>query len=69
MNKERFTFVCNEANGGRDAFVVHASQEEGRVQSCSSSHMVVETSSGARRCWDFGEVEELMRDREEFPFR
>jgi hypothetical protein len=70
MNKERFTFVCNEAEEGRDAFVAHPiSDEEGRVKSCSLSHVVVETSAGAQRCWDFNEVEEVRREKDEFPYR
>lgn len=70
MNKERFTFVCNEAEEGRDAFVTHPdSDEEGRVRSCALSHVVVETSTGAQRCWDFSEVEEMQREKDEFPYR
>jgi len=70
MNKERFTFVCNETEEGRDAFVANLiHDEEGRVKSCSLSHVVVETSAGAQRCWDFSEVEEIAREKDEFPYR
>ena len=70
MNKDRFTFVCNEAEEGRDAFVSHPqSDEEGRVTRCAMTHVMVETSTGAQRCWDFDEVRELGREKDEFPYR
>ncbi len=70
MKKDRFTFVCSEAEEGRDAFVAHSeSQEEGRVMSCSTDHIVVKTSEGNNRCWDFHECEELSRTKEEWPWR
>ncbi len=70
MKKERFTFVCSEAEEGRDAFVNHSSSsEEGRVMSCSTDHIVVKTSEGSNRCWDYRECEELSRSKEEFPWR
>jgi hypothetical protein len=70
MNKERFTFVCNEAEGGRDAFVLNSTiGEEGRVESCAMEHLVVETNSGGKRCWDYREVEEMSRSTSEFPYR
>jgi hypothetical protein len=70
MKKERFQFVCNESNEGRDAFVVHeAYREEGRVMSCSTDHVVVLTSDGKNRCWDFQDCTELSRSAEEWPWR
>lgn len=70
MKKERFQFVCNESNEGRDAFVIHETmQEEGRVISCSADHVVVETSEGKNRCWDFRECAEMSRSAEEWPWR
>lgn len=70
MKKERFDFVCQDAEAGIDAFVQHpSSMEEGRVISCSMSHLLVETSAGANRCWDFSECEELSRSKEEWPYR
>lgn len=70
MKKERFQFVCNESNEGRDAFVVHeANREEGRVMSCSTNHVVVRTSEGKSRCWDFHDCAELSRSAEEWPWR
>lgn len=70
MKKDRFTFVCQESESGRDAFVSHpASQEEGRVLSCAMDHMTVETSEGQKRCWDFHECEEMGRSAGEWPRR
>ena len=70
MNKERFTFVCSEAEAGRDAFVANpASEEEGYVRSCSLEHLLVKTSEGKDRCWDFRSCEELSRSKEEWPWR
>ncbi|BCR04576.1 hypothetical protein DESUT3_16450 [Desulfuromonas versatilis] len=70
MKKERFRFICSEAEEGRDAFVAHSpSSEEGRVLNCSMDHVVVKTSEGKNRCWDFHECNELSRTKEEFPWR
>ncbi len=70
MKKERFDFVCQDAEAGMDAFVKHpSSDEEGRVKSCGKDHMIVETSDGQERCWDFHECEELTRRKEEWPWR
>ena len=70
MRKERFDFVCSEAEEGRDAFVTHpGSSEEGRVESCSMDHVTVQTSSGTMRCWDYAECEEIARGKGEWPRR
>ena len=70
MEKERFQFVCNESEEGRDAFVANpATQEEGRVLECSLDHIVVETSSGENRCWDYHQCEEMARSKGEWPWR
>ena len=72
MKKDRFIFVCQEAEGGRDAFVTHPStKEEGEVVSClsDSNHIVVETPDGSKRCWDYSECDELTRSSEEWPRR
>ncbi len=70
MKKDRFTFICSENQEGRDAFVTHpASKEEGLVMSCSPDHIVVKTSDGKNRCWDYQECEEMSRSKEEFPWR
>ncbi len=70
MKKDRFQFVCNESNEGRDAFVIHEnSHEEGLVMSCSTDHVVVRTSDGKNRCWDYRECTEMNRNAEEWPYR
>lgn len=70
MKKERFQFVCNESSEGRDAFVVNAAMgEEGRVINCAADHVVVKTSEGKNRCWDFHECAEMSRSLEEWPWR
>ncbi|KIH76423.1 hypothetical protein SAMN05660860_01487 [Geoalkalibacter ferrihydriticus] len=70
MRKERFDYLCQEAQSGNDAFASHpGNHEEGRVLSCSPDHLVVLTSSGDQRCWDFSECEEVSRTKEEFPYR
>lgn len=70
MEKERFQFVCNESEEGRDAFVTNpATEEEGRVLECARDHIVVETSSGEKRCWDYHQCEELARTKAEWPWR
>jgi hypothetical protein len=72
MNRDRYKFICLEAEAGRDAFVVHpASLEEGLVSSCvsPSEQLIVRTAAGKKRCWDFHECEELTRMKEEWPRR
>lgn len=70
MKKDRFTFVCNETEEGRDSFVIHqAAKEEGRVLECSLEHVIVETADGGKRCWDYQDVDEVSRSREEWPYR
>jgi len=62
MQRDRFAYLCSQAEAGRDAFVRHpGSDEEGIVTSCimKSNHMVVETTDGTTRCWDFHECEDL----------
>lgn len=66
MNKDRFDYVCMETEAGRDAFVSHpTTNEEGIVTQCmtDTEHLVVETATGLRRCWDFHECEELQHKK------
>ena len=66
MKKERFEFLCLEAEAGRDAFVRHPrSDHEGLVASCimPTGHMVVKTTDNQTRCWKFGECEELTHSK------
>ncbi len=72
MLKDRFTYVCLEAEAGRDAFVIHpATREEGLVDSCTlpAQRMIVKTAAGKTRSWDFHECEELTRLKQEWPRR
>ena len=70
MIRDRFEFVCQEAQSGNDAFVRHpSSKEEGRVVYFQGEHLVVETSDGKRRCWDYRECDQLSRSVEQFPYR
>ena len=72
MKRDRYDFICMEIEAGRDAFATHpASHEEGLVTKCVShtNHLVVQTPSGANRCWDYHECEELYRSKKEWPWR
>ena len=62
MQKSRFQHLCDEAQGGQDAFVRHPdSNEEGMVTGCvmKSGHMIVKTTEDQTRCWDYKECEDL----------
>jgi hypothetical protein len=62
MRKERFDYLCQQAQSGKDVLIAHGStNEEGRVLECSIEHMVVDTNEGNRRCWDFHECDEISR--------
>lgn len=66
MKKDRFEYLCMEAEAGRDAFVSHpGSKEEGLVTEChmKSGHMVVKTPKQQTRCWDFNECEDLQHPK------
>ncbi|TLM67856.1 MAG: hypothetical protein FDZ69_03400 [Deltaproteobacteria bacterium] len=68
MERKRFDFICMESEEGRDALVVHG-REHGLVDHCAGEHLLVRTSSGESRCWDFRDCEEITRGKEEFPWR
>lgn len=62
MKKEQFEHLCQVSESGQDAFIDHPdSGEHGLITTCvrPTGHMVVRTSEGQMRCWDFGECEEL----------
>jgi hypothetical protein len=70
MLRNPFDFICQEAQSGNDAFVRHpASGEEGQVVSCHGEHLVVATSDGKRRCWDYHECDKMSRSADQFPYR
>ncbi len=66
MNRYRYEHLCLEAEAGRDAYVTHPqTNEEGIVENCitKSDHLVVRTSDGRKRCWDYRECEDLDRPK------
>ncbi len=66
MRKDRFEFLCMEAESGRDAFVRHPdSSEEGMVTGCDlrSGWMLVQTQGRQTRRWDFNECDDLKRPK------
>ena len=70
MDKNRYDYVCTQTEQGRDAFVKHPeSGEEGRVLNCSDEKVEGETVSGQQRTWNYREVEEIARSKEEWPRR
>jgi len=70
MQRDRFDYLCQEAEAGRDAFVSHAdSGQHGLVTSCTPEHLVVTGNDGQKRCWDYRSCEEMSRDRDEWPYR
>jgi len=70
MNKERYDYLCMESEAGRDTFVMHpATLEEGLVKSCLPplNHIIVRTSAGVIRTWDYHECEELCQMLKDWP--
>lgn len=66
MKKDRFEYLCMEAEAGRDAFVRHPDcSEEGMVISCDlqGGVMLVKTAESQMRNWDFDECEDLRRPK------
>jgi len=66
MNRSRYEHLCQEAEAGRDAYVSHPdSNEEGMIDSClmKSDHLVVNTNTGEKKCWDYRECEDLHRPK------
>ena len=68
MNRERYDYVRVQTEQGREKIVRHpASGEEGRVLSCSNDDLEVENTAGEKRTWNYQDVEEVTRSKEEFP--
>lgn len=66
MQRNRYEYLCSETQSGRDAFVRHPdSNEEGMITKCvmKTDHVVVTTTQGHKRCWDFHECEDLTRPK------
>lgn len=68
MERKRFDYICMESEEGRDAMVIRGS-EHGLVDHCAGEHLLVKTVAGENRCWDYRECEELVRSKDEFPWR
>ena len=72
MRKDRFIYLCQEAQAGRDAFVLHPkTREEGLVDSCTlaAQRVIVRTAAGKTRSWNYYDCEELSRLKQEWPRR
>ena len=66
MQRDRFEHLCSEAVAGRDSFVRNPlSGEEGMVDSCimKTDPLVVKTTQGKTRCWDYHECDDLRRPK------
>lgn len=62
MQRNRYEYLCAQANAGNDAFVRDpVSNEEGLVTGCvlKTDHLLVKTPQSQARCWDFHACEDL----------
>jgi len=62
MQRNRYEYLCAQADAGNDTFVCHPeSNEEGMVTGCvvKTDHLLVKTPQGQTRCWDFHACEDL----------
>jgi hypothetical protein len=62
MQRDRYEYLCAQAEAGQDAFVRHPdSNEEGMVSGCilKTDHLLVKTPQGQTRCWDFHSCEDI----------
>ncbi len=73
MKEDRFRYLCNKSEEGReDVFVNHpATQEGGEVIACDPNQelLIVKTSEGEQKSWDFRECEETLSRRDIYPYR
>ncbi len=64
MKRSRYEYLCHECDAGHDTLVAHpASREDAVVVSCIklTDTMVVRTTDGYTRSWDFHDCEDLGR--------
>jgi hypothetical protein len=62
MEKKRFESLCTAAKGGQNAFIMNSSTKEtGRIVSCSTAHIVVQTKDGQRHSWDYRGCEDVIQ--------
>lgn len=62
MRKERFEYLCKEAEAGRDAFVRNLkNHEEGMIAGCDleGGRILVQTPDSEKRLWDFSDCDTL----------
>jgi hypothetical protein len=73
MKEDRFRYLCNKSEEGHeDVFVNHPdTQEGGEVIACDPDQetLIVRTSDGQEKSWDFRKCEETLSRREIFPYR
>ncbi|MFO7813483.1 MAG: hypothetical protein R6V21_10985 [Pelovirga sp.] len=68
MERERYDYVRVQSEQGRDVFVRNPeTREEGLVERCADDKVYVRTSDGAERSWDYRQLQELTRDKKEWP--
>lgn len=68
MNRERYDYVRVQSEQGRDVFVRNTeTSEEGLVERCADDKVYVRTAKGAERSWDYRQLDELTRNKEEWP--
>lgn len=58
MNRNLYVDVCKTTQTGKPASVRNmASNEVGIVASCTHEHLLVKTSEGKEKCWDYHKCE------------
>ncbi len=68
MDRKRYDYLRVQSEQGRDVFVKNPeTDEEGLVESCADDKVYVRTAEGAKRSWDYRQLDELTRDKEEWP--
>jgi hypothetical protein len=59
MNRDRYISLCKQTASGNDSFVRNTDNgEQGLVESCTHESLLVKTSEGKERIWDFHKCEE-----------
>ena len=71
MERTSFLHLCDNAEAGReDVFVQHPDAGEGgMVEGCDRDELIVLTSDGRKRHWDYRQCEETLSRRRIFPYR
>ena len=71
MEKSIFLHLCDDAEAGReDVFVQRLDAAEGGMADhCEGDELIVLTSEGQKRRWDYRQCEETLSRRQIFPYR